>query len=580
MNSPSARRARWSHVVVAGAITVLALLGGCGGGGGSTAIVTVPPPATQGTISGNAVKGPVNGATVTAYALTGGAVGSQIATTTTDAQGVFSMSVGAYTGPVMLQMAGGTYTDEATGATMSMASGDAMTAVVPTMAAGAALTHVQLTPLTSMAQSMAAHLAGGMTDTNISTANTAVGTYFIVSDILHTVPMNPLVSGAGGSASQDATNYGFALAAMSQYAHLQGMATSSAIVTAMMNDAADGIMDGKAFGAAIPMGGMGMSSMMSSTAATAELGAAMATFITSSRNQSGVVTASMQVLMTQLNGSTGQIMPGGATGTASNAMISGTAFNGPMSHATVTAYAVVGGMKGAQVASATTDATGNFSMSLGNYGGALMLQVSGGTYLDEATGTIMTPAATDVMTAAMASIGSGAQISGIWITPLSSMAQSRANTMSGRMSDANIAATKTAIGNYFMVTDVLRTAPLNPTVTGSSTVATTDQRNSGMAIAAMSQTAKGLGMSVSSAFVTAMMDDASDGMMDGKTGSAQISMGGGMMGSGGMMQVTAGTSGLATSMTTFIGSAVNMSGLSSGDMNALIQKLAASSGQI
>jgi hypothetical protein len=89
----------------------------------------------------------------------------------------------------------------------------------------------------------------------------------------------------------------------------------------------------------------------------------------------------------------------------------------------------------------------------------------------------------------------------------------------------------------------------------------------------MSQYAHGLGMSTSSGFVTAMMDDASDGMMDGMMGSTQIQMG--------MMESTAGWSGLATAMTDFMDSpAVNHSGLTSTDMNALIQALSASNGML
>lgn len=132
-----------------------------------------------------------------------------------------------------------------------------------------------------------------------------------------------------------------------------------------------------------------------------------------------------------------------------------------------------------------------------------------------------------------------------------------------------------------MVSDILHTMPMDPHVAGSGSGATADQQDCGVAIAAMSQYAKGLGMTVSTGFVTAMMSDASDGMMDGKSGSTQISMGGAMMmGSGNMMQSTAGTSGLATAMTNFLGSSTNMSGLTATSMNALIQKLAAANGQL
>ncbi len=171
-------------------------------------------------------------------------MGTQVATGTTDAQGNFSMSIGSYSGPVMLQMSGGTYIDEATGLTMTMSPGDVMTAIMPSIISGETITNIQVTPLTSMAQAMANNMAGGMTGANITAANSSIGNYFMVSDILHTQPMNPLVSGASGTATQDMRNYGMAIAAMSQSATDMGMTSSSSMVTAMMNDASDGVMNG------------------------------------------------------------------------------------------------------------------------------------------------------------------------------------------------------------------------------------------------------------------------------------------------------------------------------------------------
>jgi hypothetical protein len=267
-------------------------------------------------------------------------------------------------------------------------------------------------------------------------------------------------------------------------------------------------------------------------------------------------------------------------GAAVNGTMSGKVFNGAMSQGTVTAYALGNGVRGAQIASTAADAQGAFTMSLGTYAGPLMLQINGGKYTDEATGTSMMMASTDVMTAVTPSIASGATVTGMMITPLTSMAQARAQAMAGGMTDANISAANRAVGNYFMTDDLLHSACMNPAVTGSGSDATLDQRDCGIAIAAMSQYAKSLGMSSSMGFVTSMMNDASDGMMDGRMGSNQVSMGGGMMGSGNMMQPTAGTNGLATAMTNFMSSTMNLSGLTSADMNALIQKLASSNGQL
>jgi hypothetical protein len=224
------RRNGWpiSALTLAGAAL---LLFGCGG----ASETTLP---AGGAITGRVTKGPVGAAAVVAFSISGGAMGPQLGAATSDAQGNFTLPVGGYAGPVMLRMSGGAYTDEATGTSMTMQSGDVMTAVVPSVTAGATTSGIQITPLTSMAQARAQDMAGGMTPANIATANGAVGSYFSVGDILHTVPMNPLAPGSGAGATQDAKNYGMCIAAMSEYAKGLGMTTSSSgIVTAARTSA-------------------------------------------------------------------------------------------------------------------------------------------------------------------------------------------------------------------------------------------------------------------------------------------------------------------------------------------------------
>ena len=292
------------------------IVAGCGGGGSSMDAIDPGTPSGTGTLSGSVIKGPVSGATVRAFALTGGTTGSQISSATTDANGAFTMPMGNHAGPVMLQMSGGTYTDEATGSPMAMGPGDMMTAVLPTIEAGAAVNGVAVTPLTAMAQALAQRMAGGLTDANIAAANAAVGNHYMVHDILHTQPINPLVPGSAAGASQDMRNYGMTLAAMSQYAKGAGMMASSAFVTAMMGDAADGVMDGKAAGAPITMGsgGAGMmgggamgGSMMRPDAGGAGLTAAMLDFMNSGLNRSGLTAADMTALMQQLRDGSGHL---------------------------------------------------------------------------------------------------------------------------------------------------------------------------------------------------------------------------------------------------------------------------------
>lgn len=282
------------------ALSLLAACSGGGGGGGAT---------VQGSLGGTATKGPVGNAMVAAYAIGNGQMGSQIGTATTDANGNFTVAMGGYAGPVMLQVGGGTYLDEATGTVMTMAPGDVMTAVMPGFAAGATVGGIQVTPVTAMAQARAQAMAGGMTDANIAAANAAMGNYFSVGDILHTPPMNPLMTGAGNGAGQDARNYGMALAGMSQYAQSQGLGSSSAMVTALMHDASDGFMNGQIGANPIPMGTGGMmgGGMMQATAGTGGLASAMANFMNSNANVSGLTMADMAALMQQLATASGQL---------------------------------------------------------------------------------------------------------------------------------------------------------------------------------------------------------------------------------------------------------------------------------
>jgi len=285
----------------------LTLLVGCGGGGGGSS--TSGGGTVTGTVSGTAIKGPVAGATVTAFGINGGVMGGQIGSGQTDGQGNFSVSVGDYSGPVMLQMKGGSYMDEATGTNMPMQQGDMMTVVIPSMSSGDTMSGIRMTLLTSMAQTMAQGMQGGMTPANITTANTAVCNYFMISDILHVNPMEPLTQGAGNGADQNMRNYGMTIAAMSQYAKNIGMQFSSAMVTAMMNDASDGHMNGMMGNSPIQMGGGMMGNMMMSpNAGTSGLAGAMTQFTGSPMNKSGVTVQDMQNLINRLMTSNGTIL--------------------------------------------------------------------------------------------------------------------------------------------------------------------------------------------------------------------------------------------------------------------------------
>ncbi len=287
------------------------MLYGCGGGGGSAVVPGNPAVTGAETITGTAIKGPVHGATIRAYAIAQGRKGVELATAITDSLGNFMLSMPGYSGPIMLVLSGGTYTDEATGTNMPMGANDVMTALIPSIASGGTTTGIQITPLTSIAQTMAQGMASGMTTTNIVAANAAVGKYFMVSDILFTPPMNPLIADSGNGATQDMVNYGMTIAAMTQYANSIGLSDSSRIVTALMEDASDGIMNGMMGSTSISlssgMGMMGSSTMMQSSAGTTGLADAMNAFTSSAMNRSGVAASTVQALITQLSTTNGVI---------------------------------------------------------------------------------------------------------------------------------------------------------------------------------------------------------------------------------------------------------------------------------
>jgi hypothetical protein len=121
------------------------------------------------TVNGVAMAGPVSGQ-VCAYALN--AAGSVGTTTldcanTTPATGAFSLTIPDYVGNIIL-LATGTYIDEATGQTITLANPNALRAATGWDTAGQTIS-VAITPLTEAAL-RAAQNAGGLTEANILAA--------------------------------------------------------------------------------------------------------------------------------------------------------------------------------------------------------------------------------------------------------------------------------------------------------------------------------------------------------------------------------------------------------------------------
>jgi len=186
----------------------------------------------------------VNGATIEAYRIcdTGAVDTSPLGTGTTGADGSFTVGVGSYTGPVLLLATGGSYVDEATGATKTISDEDpllGMAIAVNGTASG------NISPLTHWATIVAWRMsAEPNTDALLAIQNavTMVEDYFDVSALLTTVPADLT---AGTVAPGNAAEHGAAIAGLSQLADDWGYTDPVWLIEDLASDGADGRFDGE-----------------------------------------------------------------------------------------------------------------------------------------------------------------------------------------------------------------------------------------------------------------------------------------------------------------------------------------------
>ena len=161
----------------------------CGGGDD-------PAPLAETTLSGNIVKGPVNGSKVTIFT----ADGKELTSTTTKADGSYSVKV-SYNGDVVIEAKGGTYIDEATGKETPLNQLKAIAALK------GGEQQVAVTPLTYLGYQIAVG-NGGVKSDGFTKAMAAIATQFKLSaEDLATIPV---VTDTGSNA------YGQVLRAFSQ----------------------------------------------------------------------------------------------------------------------------------------------------------------------------------------------------------------------------------------------------------------------------------------------------------------------------------------------------------------------------
>jgi hypothetical protein len=210
---------------------------GCGGGGGGSTVNGDTPAASM-TVTPS--LGRFSSGTQVALKKLDA---SSLSTGTIGTDGKAMLSLAGYTGPVVVEVLGGTgvtYYDEGTKSLQAFGVGKKLRAVVP-----AALTEVGVTALTNAAtaklESAVGGIAGASADT-IKTANNKVAAVFGLSDIL--LAPKP-VDGSTGNTLNLATpgdKYALILAALAKTAPVGAQAAD--VADALANDLKDDKLDG------------------------------------------------------------------------------------------------------------------------------------------------------------------------------------------------------------------------------------------------------------------------------------------------------------------------------------------------
>jgi hypothetical protein len=157
---------------------------------------------------------------------------------------------------------------------------------------------------------------------------------------------------------------------------------------------------------------------------------------------------------------------GGGGGAAVDTVASGVASKGIIRGGSIKVYALnADGSKGALLnKETTTDANGAYSANLGQYHGAILVEVSG-SYTDEATGATSVPLATPLR-AALDNVSGAVAVA---VTPLTELAvQMGEDLATGKLRVADLAANNALVATAFKV-DILNTMPADALTVSSAT---------------------------------------------------------------------------------------------------------------
>lgn len=173
---------------------------------------------------------------------------------------------------------------------------------------------------------------------------------------------------------------------------------------------------------------------------------------------------------------------GGGGSSSPSTTVSGVASKGPIRGGTVEVFAVkADGSRGDLLGTATTNTdTGRYEISGLQYNGNIIVIVSGGDYVDEATGDTK---ANTVLKAALPSATGSVSVA---VTPLTDVAFKQMSSSTGGFTTANITTSNAVVSTAFGV-DIIGTQPADVTDTSSVAGANQAAIDYGVALAAISQ---------------------------------------------------------------------------------------------
>lgn len=198
----------WAHWIVP---IISVSIFGCGGSSTS-----LPPERPAGDISGVAHDGRIVDGDVRIYSYASGVKGDLLASSTTDENGAFSANFAASDQPVLIEVDGGHYIEEASDTLVRVKSGQGLLAL-SAYKSGQPLT-VNVTPLTMLAVGLAQYKIANGDDVAkaIEASNTELLDIFSVR-VTSTTPRDIRVPGEVTETVSESTLYGFLLASFSSY---------------------------------------------------------------------------------------------------------------------------------------------------------------------------------------------------------------------------------------------------------------------------------------------------------------------------------------------------------------------------